>query len=141
MAGSFANFLENELLDHVLGGNTGGNVYTPPATVYIALGTATAGTSQEGGFSSEVSGNAYARVSVANTSANWDAAASGAKANTNTITFPQATGSWGTVTQFAIMDASTSGNTLVWGDLTTSKTIGSGDTASFAAGDLDVTLD
>jgi hypothetical protein len=38
------------------------------------------------------------------------------------------------------MDASTAGNTLVWGDLTTAKTIGSGDTASFAASDLDVTL-
>jgi hypothetical protein len=136
VAGSFANYLEDELLDHVLGGAD----YTRPGTVYIALGTATAATDQDSGFSSEVSGNAYARVSVTNNSTNWPASSGGAKSNGTVITFPQATGSWGTVTQFAIMDASTSGNTLVWGDLTTSKTIGSGDTASFAVGDLDVTL-
>lgn len=31
-----------------------------------------------------------------------------------TITFPQAGGSWGTVTSFALMDASSSGNMLAW---------------------------
>jgi hypothetical protein len=44
------------------------------------------------------------------------------------------------VTQFGIHDASTAGNLLIWGDLTASKTIDSGDTASFAIGELDITL-
>jgi hypothetical protein len=45
------------------------------------------------------------------------------------------------VVALGIFDASTSGNLLAWADLTTSKLVGNGDTPSFAAGDLDVTLD
>jgi hypothetical protein len=65
----------------------------------------------------------------------------GATSNSNAITFPQASGTWGTVVALGIFDASTSGNLLAWADLTTSKLVGNGDTPSFAAGDLDVTLD
>jgi hypothetical protein len=39
----------------------------------------------------------------------------GATVNTNaTITFPQATANWGTVTSFGLYDASTTGNLLTW---------------------------
>jgi hypothetical protein len=39
----------------------------------------------------------------------------GSSVNTNsTITFPQATANWGTVTSFGLYDASTSGNLLAW---------------------------
>lgn len=141
MAGGKATFLSNEILDHVLGNATVGNPYAPPGTVYIALGTAVAGTDQDAGFGSEVTGGAYARVGVANDATNWPAAAAEAKSNGTVITFPQATAAWGTVTQFAIMDAATAGNTLYWGDLTTAKSVTTGDTLSFAAGDLDITED
>jgi hypothetical protein len=57
------------------------------------------------------------------------------------ITFPTASASWGTVTHFGVFDASTAGNLLYWGALSVSKAVGSGDTASFAIGELDVTLD
>jgi hypothetical protein len=131
MAGSFNDYTENKVLDHIVGKTS----YTMP-TAYVALFTV-APTDAGGG--TEVSGGSYARVATAG--ADWNAAASGATSNANAVTFPAATASWGTVVAFALMDASTAGNMLAWADLTTSKAIGSGDTASFAAGDLDITLD
>lgn len=133
--GSFADYLENKLLDHVFGGGD----YTRPATVYIALSTTTI--TDAGGNMTEPSGGAYARASVTNNATNWPAASGGAKSNGTAITFATATTSWGTVVDFAIMDAATSGNMLGYGTLTASKTIDNGDTASFAIGDLDITLD
>lgn len=134
MAGSKSDFLENELLDHVLGGGD----YSRPATVYVALYTV-APTDAGGG--TEVSGGSYARVAVTNNDTNWPAASNGAKANGTEITFPTATADWGTVVAFAILDAASDGNFLYWGDLTQEKTINDGDTAKFAVGDLDVTED
>ena len=40
-----------------------------------------------------------------------------------------------------IFDAASGGNLLHWGDLTASKTIGSGDRFELPAGDLDITED
>lgn len=134
MAGSFSNFLELELLDHVFGNAA----YTAPATLYVALFTATP---SDTGGGTEVSGGSYARKDVTNNATNFPAAAAGAKSNGTAITFVTATASWGVVTQFGIFDASTAGNLLAWGDLTASKTVDSGDTVSFAVGDLDITLD
>jgi hypothetical protein len=134
MAGSKSDYLENEILDHVLGGGD----YSRPATVYVALYTV-APTDAGGG--TECSGGSYARVAVTNNSTNWPAASSGAKANGTAITFPEATGDWGTVVAFGILDAAESGNLLYWGDLSASKDIDSGDTASFAVGELDITED
>jgi len=128
--GSFSNFLENELLDHLFAGGT----YATPSK-YIALSTADP--TEDGSGLAEPEGGSYARVQVTA----WDAAASGATANTNEISFPQATGSWGTITHFAIMDALTAGNMLAHGALSAQKVVGDGDTVKFAAGDLDVTLD
>lgn len=134
MAGSFSDFLELELLDHVFGNAA----YSAPATLYVALYTATP---SDSGGGTEVSGNAYARVAVTNNATNFPAASGGSKANGTAITFPQATPSgWGVVTQFGIFDASTSGNLLAWGDLTASKTVDALDTVSFAIGALTITL-
>jgi hypothetical protein len=58
--------------------------------------------------------------------------------NNIAITFPTATGSWGTVTYFGIYDASTAGNLVGYGALTSSQTISSG-APSFAVGALTVT--
>jgi len=132
MAGSKSNYLENEILDHVLGGAD----YSRPATVYVALYTA-APTDAGGG--TEVSGGDYARATVVNNDTNFPAADSGAKSNGTDITFATASDSWGTVVAFGILDAASEGHLLLWADLTASKTIDSGDTAKFAAGDLDYT--
>jgi hypothetical protein len=63
-----------------------------------------------------------------------------AATNTSAVEFPTATGSWGTVTHTALYDASTSGNMLAVGQLTASKSVGTGDVFRFSAGDFDITL-
>ena len=130
--GSFADYWENEILDHLFGKGS----YTPP-TIYVGLSTADP-TDDASGVA-EPSGNAYARVQTAGS--DWNVASGGAIDNANDINFPEATGSWGTITHFALFDATSGGNMLAHGSLNTSKAIDSGDTARFAAGDLDVTLD
>ena len=134
MAGSKSDFLENELLDHVLGNAA----WSAPATVYIALYTAVP---SDSGGGTEVTGGSYARKAVTNNATNWPAASGGAKANGTTITFVTATANWGTVVAFGIFDASSGGNLLYWADLTASKTVDNGDTAEFPVGNLDVTED
>jgi hypothetical protein len=130
--GSFADYWENEILDHLFGKGS----YTPP-TIYVGLSTADPLDDASG--LAEPSGNSYARVLTAGS--DWNTASGGTIDNANEITFPQASGSWGTLTHFALFDAASGGNMLAHGALSISKTISSGDTAKFAAGDLDVSLD
>lgn len=130
--GSFSDYLESELLDHLFGKGS----YTPP-TIYVALSTADP---LDGGSGlAEPSGNGYSRAQTAGT--DWNAASGGSIDNAGVIAFNEATGNWGTITHFALMDAASGGNMVVHGALSVSKSIGSGDTAEFAAGDLDVSLD
>jgi hypothetical protein len=56
------------------------------------------------------------------------------------VTFPTATGTWGTVGWIGILDASTSGNLLYHTPLDASKSITSGDIFTIAIGNLSVTL-
>ena len=148
MAGSKSDYLENLFLDTVLGG-TNASTYVAPATdlglasVWIGLWT-TAGSLTDASTGDEVnevstSGTAYARLEVVNNTANWPTAVSGVKQNGAAATWPQATIAWGTINQFAICSADTSGEILFWGDITTPKTINVGDTASFSAGSLTIT--
>jgi hypothetical protein len=130
--GSFSDYWENEILDHVFGKGD----YSPP-TIYVGLSTAEP--LDDGSGLAEPTGNGYARVQTQ--ASDWDAASAGSLNNTNDITFPEATGSWGTISHFALFDAASAGNMLAHGALSQSKSIGSGDTARFAAGDLDVSLD
>ena len=132
MAGSKSDYLENALLNGVLGGPA----FSLPATVYIALYTVAP---TDAGAGTEVTGGAYARAAVTNNATNWPAASGGAKSNGTAVTFVQATANWGTVVAFGIFDAVTGGNLLYWADLTVSKAVNNGDTASFAVGDIDVT--
>ena len=134
MAGSFSDYLEVELLDEIVGKTA----YVMP-TAYVALCTADPTDAGVGTAMGEVAGGAYARVVTAGS--DWAAAAAGATSNAVAITFPEATASWGTVTHFALVDASASGNMLLHGDLSVSKAVTSGDTVSFAIGALDITLD
>ncbi len=135
MAGSLSDYAEKKVQDLILGGVA----FAAPAT-HVALFTVAP---SDTGGGTEVTGGAYARVNVTNNLTNWPAAtgATAAKSNGTVVTFATATAAWGTVVAFAIMDATTAGNMLWWGDLTTSKVIASGDTASFAIGSLSTTLE
>ena len=63
--------------------------------------------------------------------------------NATAITYPQATGSWGTVNSCAIVDNVTynTGNMWFYSTVDTGKSIDSGDTAEFTTGAITVTLD
>jgi len=93
--GSFSNFWENEVLDHLFGKGA----YTPP-TIFLGLSTADPLDTALG--LAEPFGNAYARVETE--AADWDAASGGALDNAEDITFPEASGAWGTITHFALFD-------------------------------------
>jgi len=130
---AFSDYLENELLDHIF--LTGD--YVSETDLFIALCTSTPDDADTTAPAGELSGGGYLRVQC-NT---WDLAAGGATENSQTVTFPQATADLGTVTHFAICNAITVGAMLASGALSSPRVISSGDTASFATGDLDVTLD
>jgi hypothetical protein len=135
---SAGNTLENVLLDHILGAIT----YTPETTVYLGLSTADPLDTFAG--LAEPAGSGYARVAVTNNATNFPAASAGLKSNGTAITFPSASGSWGTVTHFFIANHATATavtNLMFFGALTTARAISSGQTPSFAIGDLDITAD
>lgn len=124
---AMSDYLENEILDHILG--TG--AYTMPTTVYVGLST---GSFNDDNSGTELSGSGYARKS-----ATFSAAASGTTSNSAAIEFDAATGSWGTVSHFGIFDALTSGNLLIHGAFSASKSVTTGDILRISAGDLDIT--
>jgi hypothetical protein len=125
---SASDYLENKLLDH----SCGKAAYTMPAGVYLALYTDDPTDADSG---TEVSGSGYAREAVS-----FGSASGGAISNSADIVFT-ATGSWGTVTHWGLRDASSAGNLLHYGAMTASKTIGNGDTLTFATGQLQITAD
>ena len=128
MPGSMSDFLENKILDHVLVAS-----YTPPATIYVALFTVVP---TDAGGGTEVSAGGYARQT-----STFDAAAAGATANAGVVTWTASGAAFGTVVAFGLFDALTVGNLLFWATLTTDRVVNDGDTAEFAIGDLDLTLD
>jgi hypothetical protein len=125
-----SDYLENKVLDHVLGNSA----FSQPGTLYLGLWTADDGL-EAGTQTSECSGGSYARQTIT-----FDAASGGSSDSAATVTFPAATGNWGTITHVAVMDASTSGNVLFHGAVTTSKTIETGDTFQVSAGNLTISL-
>jgi len=124
---AFSDYLENKVLDHVFGGNA----YSAPGTLYLALYTSDPGDDNSG---TECSGTSYARQTIAFT------VTADTASNTSAVEFPTAGSSWGTITHVGILDALTSGNLLAHGALTSAKTVASGDVFRVPAGDLDITL-
>lgn len=125
---AMSNYLENEILDHILG--TGS--WTMPTNVYLALFTAVA--DGEAGTVTEVSGSGYSRQSTA-----FAAASGGVASNSAIETFTASGGNWGTITHWGLYDASTSGNLLIYGSLSASRVINDGDSLTFAVGAVDIT--
>lgn len=152
-----SNYLEDALLDHVLGGST----YTQPATLYLALfsgSAATVLTALESGTSAQGAANwgEYEITSYGDTSSasayqrkavTFNAASGGSATTAANVTFDTATddytnsaGSGSTVTCIAVMDASTAGNVLFYGELDNPKEVLTGDTFQVTAGNLTISL-
>jgi hypothetical protein len=132
--------------------------YTDSSTqhdkLWLAVKTSAFPTSGLGG--AEISGNNYARVKILDaddSSVDFFNAAtttSGTTTLTNdvAISFPEATGSWGNISHFAVFRSSLGqyGNTypdskypIISGALTSTKTVNSGDRLRFGIGDLVIT--
>jgi len=124
---SKSTYLANTVLDLLLGGSA----FSAPTTLYAALFTAMPSAS---GGGTEVSGTGYARAAVANTPANWPAAAAGAKSNGTAISFGTSGGSWGVVVGMALYDAATGGNLLYFLTLTIPVTISANEAVQIPAG-------
>lgn len=153
---AMSDFMENKLIDWFFRaqaiGITGASAAagTGPTSLYVGLFTANP---TDTGGGTEVTGNAYARVTVTSSLANWagtqaaastvaSSGSSGTTSNNGVITFPTPTPSgWGTVTGVGIFDATSGGNLLIWAALTTSKTINAGDSVTFPAASLTFQID
>lgn len=131
LANNLTDYAEKKLLDHILGVAA----YTMPSTVYLALFTSDPTDTGVSGV--EVSGNGYARQAISFSAA---VSGTGATSNGSDITFPAATGSWGTITHAGIMDALTNGNMLWYGPLGTSKAVATSDQFKVGATKLSVSL-
>jgi hypothetical protein len=129
-----SDYLEVQLRAHIFRTAT----FTKPTALWVGLFTVTPTDVAASG--TEVSGGSYARQNLAPLDANWTAASTtdGITTNASAITFsPAPSANWGTIVAFAIFDASTAGNMLIWGPISPGKTVNNGDPApSFAIGAL-----
>lgn len=125
---SASNFLENEVLDHILGTAS----YTAPSNVYLALYTSDPG---EGNTGTELSGNGYSRQLITFTTASG-----GVATNSSEETFTASGGNFGTITHYALFDASTSGNMLMYAPLTTPRTVSDGESLRVPVGAISITV-
>ena len=108
------------------------DMFAASDTWELALFTSDPG--ESGDTSGEVSGGAYARQSVS-----FGSASSGSISNDAGIDFPTATGSWGTVSHWGLMDSN--GDVIWYGAVTVPKAITTGDIYRVPVGGLTLTLD
>lgn len=130
--GSFSNYLENKWMNHVLEGTA----FTVPTTVALALSTADP--TDDGSGIAEPVGSNYSRTSC---KANFaTAAATRIISNDGIITCPTASGSWGTISHWALFDNTVGGNMLAHGSFSASKAVASGQTPKVLVGEIDISI-
>jgi hypothetical protein len=121
---SISNYAENKILDHV----TGEAAWTMPTTVYVKLHTGDPGEAATSNAASETTRKA----------ASWSAASSGSIATDATLEWTNVAATE-TITHWSLWDASTSGNALWTGALSSSAAVTAGDT--FQITSLTLSLD
>nr|BAR34531.1 b-glycanase [uncultured Mediterranean phage uvMED] len=126
---SASNYLENKILDHVLGSSA----LAQPSALYVALST---GSFNDDNSGTELSGNGYSRKVIT-----FGTASSGSISNNSAVEFDTATGDQGTISHFGIFDASSGGNLLYHGAFSSSKVISTGDVLKISSSSLTVSLD
>ncbi len=122
--GGVTDYAKRKLLDLTFGAST----FTPPASVYLGVGTALTGETL-----SEWTETTYLRPLAAFTAATLG---TGTCPNTDAETFASSIADAGpfSLTHYGIWDDQTAGNLLVVGAVNSSKTVNTGDSASLAAG-------
>lgn len=131
---SFSDYLELKLLDHIF--NDG--AFTAPSPS-LALCTSVPDDTKTGSTIVEANYTGYARLAIA--AADMSAAASGSKTNSAVLTFAACTAGSSTIIGWAICDAATVGNALVWGTCTSTVISTTQTPATVAASGLVVNLD
>lgn len=137
----FSDYAAGALLNAFFGNTSAFGALASAPTIYVALFTTQPATDGTGGSEVSTTSTGYARVATA--ASDWNAATNANPAvvtNVNAITFPKATGSWGTITSFGLYDAATGGSYLGGGTITTQKSPTSGDTPQYDAGQLSASL-
>lgn len=121
---SISNYAELKILEHT----TGKTAWTMPTTVYVKLHTADAGEA----------GTTSAATETTRKSAAWATAASGSIATSATLEWTNVAATE-TYTHWSMWDASTAGNCLWSGALSSSAAVTAGDT--FQITSLTLSLD
>lgn len=137
MSGSFSDYCENKVLDHL----TGKAAFTSPGPLYMALCTVLPDDTSTGASLTEASYTGYARKQVA--TSDWNAASGGVVSNANAIIFANATGGSSTIVGWALCDSGTTGggNVIAWGSCASTTVNTTQTPATFAAGALTISLD
>lgn len=126
MADNLPDTIENQILDAIVG--TASYSVTTPCK--LALMTANGNDSTPG---TEVTGGSYSRQTIA-----FNAASGGSSSNSATINFTGMPAC--TVVGVEIYDSAGTPKRLWYGSLSASKTVASGDTLQFGAGNITLTL-
>jgi len=123
---AFTTTVDQAILDWLL---------TEYTTLYAGYSTADPGKAGAG-LAEPAGETGYARVDVSSGMTRTDSTID----NDAEITFPEATGSQGTITYACLFDADSGGNLLWSAALSASKAVTTGDTPRFPAGDFNVTM-
>lgn len=131
-----SQYAESHIVDH----SNGKTSWTMPAGSFMALCTATVTSTSTGSTITEANYTGYARATMAG---NWTAATAATPSvgvNTATLTFAACTAGTSTVTFFALCDASTVGNMIWWGTISSTVISTTQTPATVAASALTTSL-
>lgn len=131
---AMTRYLQKKLLDHTLGIAE----YTMPTELWGSLHTASP--TESGSFDDEISDTGYSRQAFYGQFTATDLT-SGVAQLTSVVNFGPADGDNGTVTYFAISDASSAGNMLFYGVLATAQTFDLDDQFQLNPGQLVIRFD
>jgi hypothetical protein len=123
---SLSSYLENALADHVCGGST----FTQPSNIYVKLHLGDPGED----------GTANAAVETTREAVTFGAASGGVATSNADVTWTSVS-TTETYSHVSLWDASTAGNCLGSGALSSSVGVTAGDNFTIASGDLTFTLD
>lgn len=106
---------------NTIAGNVMNTQTSPILPTKYYLGLSSTAPAVDGTNVTEPAGGGYARIQLTGLSAPTD----GVVKNTTSLQFPESTSTWGTVTHYAIYDAATEGNLLMFGTLNKARTVDS----------------
>jgi hypothetical protein len=142
MAGSKSDFLENLVLNTIIGKSTDLTAAIP-STLWIVLLNTTIndawGPTDTGEVGTTAAADNYTRYNFTNSTANWLKATTGLTQNKTEFEFTaSASTGWGTVKSFALvtLDSTSAGEAIYWGDLTSPVAVTAGNVVRFSTGTM-----